>query len=114
MSIETTVLVPSTNTLGTFVSSKQKGAGYHQRYGYLHTVVYDLNSFKGSIKLQGSLALYPSDDNTDWATIAGTEFGGDSSVFTALQPINFSGNFVWIRAVYTLEQGTINEIRYNY
>ena len=114
MSIETTVLVQSANTPGTYTSEKQKGAGYHQRYGYLHTLVYDLDSFKGSVKLQGTLALYPSDDNTDWVTIEGTEFGGDSSVFTALQPVNFSGNFVWVRAVYTLEQGTINEIRYNY
>ena len=107
-----TLLVSSTNTPGTVTSDKQKGAGYHNITDSLHTLVYSVTSFKGSIKLQATLVLDPAD--TDWFDLSNTELGGDSSVFTAVQPINFTGNFVWIRAVYTLENGSINEIRYSY
>lgn len=107
-----TLLVSLTNTIGTVISDKQKGAGYHNITNSLHTLVYSVTDFKGSIKLQGTLALDPAD--IDWVDIPETVIGGDSSVFSALEPVNFTGNFVWIRAVYTLEDGTITEIRYNY
>lgn len=93
-------------------SDKKKGAGYHKRYGGLHTLSYIVDSFVGTVKLQGTLALYPGDN--DWVDIVDTEIGGDSSAWTSVQPINFVGNFVWIRAAYNLQNGTITEIRYNY
>ena len=93
---------------------KSKGAGYNRSSDGLHTAVYVVDSFAGSIKIQGTLELYPAD--SDWIDIAGTEVGGDSTVgagettYTA----NFTGNFVWIRAAYNLQNGTIVAVRYNY
>lgn len=99
----------------TFVyGEKQQGSGYHNRSDGVHTVIYDVDTFIGVIKLQGTLTLYPGD--SDWVDITGTEIGlnSDSSAWTAVQPINFTGNFVWLRAAYNLQNGTIRQIRYNY
>jgi hypothetical protein len=48
----------------------------------------------GSIKMQGSLATTPVED--DWFDISGTTFITDQS--TLISTANFTGNFVWIRA----------------
>jgi hypothetical protein len=95
-------------------SDKKQGAGYHRRSDGVHTAIYDVNDFFGVIKLQGTLELYPGEN--DWVDIDGTIIGldNDSSVWTSIQPINFTGNFVWLRAAYSLQTGTIVQIRYNY
>ena len=95
-------------------SDKQKGAGYHKYNDGVHTAVYQVDSFIGTIKIQATLALYPGDN--DWFDIIGTEvgFGSDSSAWTATNSVTFTGKFVWIRAAYNLQNGTIEEIRYNY
>jgi hypothetical protein len=98
-------------------SEKQKGAGYHKYNDGVHTVVFQFDNFKGSVKIQATLALYPGDD--DWFDVT---YDTASSVLTGLDstPIvsnancTFTGKFVWIRAAYTLIEGTITEIRYNY
>lgn len=98
----------------TFVySGKQKGAGYHKYNDGVHTVVYNFNQFVGTVKIQATLALYPGDN--DWFDVAGTEVGGDSTVInSSATSYTFTGKFVWIRAAYNLQNGTITEIRYNY
>lgn len=93
-------------------SSKNKGAGYNKNGDGVHTVVYALDRFVGTIKMQGTLELYPGE--YDWVDVAGTELGGDSSVFNTAQNRTFTGKFVWIRAAYNLQNGTINQIRYNF
>ena len=93
-------------------SDKNKGAGYNKNGDGVHTVVYSLDSFVGTIKMQGTLELYPGE--ADWIDIAGTELGGDSSVFNASQSRTFVGKFLWIRAAYNLQNGTITQIRYNF
>lgn len=95
-------------------SGKLPGAGYHRNLNSLHTAIYSVDSFVGSIKLQATLAIDPADN--DWFDIAGTEIGmgSDSSLWTDSKSVNFSGNFVWIRAAYNLQNGTILSIRYNY
>lgn len=95
-------------------SDKKQGAGYHRQSNALHTVVYAVDSFIGVIKLQGTLELYPGE--SDWVDIEDTVIGTnyDSSAWTAAHSINFSGNFVWLRAAYNLQNGTISQIRYNY
>lgn len=93
-------------------SNKNKGAGYNKNGDGVHTVVYTLDSFAGTIKMQGTLELYPGEN--DWVDIAGTELGGDSSVFSASQSRTFVGKFLWIRTAYNLQNGTITQIRYNY
>ena len=113
MANETTVLVSNITTEAvdsTFTySDKAKGAGYHKKGDGVHTAVYDVNAFVGTIKLQGSLADYPGD--SDWFDIDGTEVGGDSSAAYA-ESRTFTGKFVWIRAAYNLQNGTINSLRF--
>jgi hypothetical protein len=94
-------------------SGKQKGAGYHKYNDGVHTVVYDFNQFVGTVKIQATLELYPGD--SDWFDVAGTEVGGDSTVInSSATSYTFTGKFVWIRAAYNLQNGTITEIRYNH
>lgn len=93
-------------------TEKNKGAGYNRNNDGVHTVVYSVNSFVGTIKMQGTLELYPGED--DWVDIAGTELGGDSSVFNSSQSRTFVGKFLWIRSAYNLQNGTITQIRYNF
>lgn len=93
---------------------KRKGAGYNRSNNGLHTAVYIVNNFKGTIKLQGTLELHPAD--SDWFDIVDTEIGGDSSYFHDHQSgtFNFVGNFMWIRGAYIVQDGTIVEVRYNH
>jgi hypothetical protein len=95
-------------------SDKQKGAGYHRYNDGIHTAIYQVNSFVGTIKLQATLELYPG--NNDWVDIINTEieYGSDSSQSTSVKSVTFVGKFVYIRAAYNVQNGTITEIRYNY
>ena len=117
MTIETITLLENTNTVSadsTYAyTDKNKGAGFHHGNDGTHTAYYSLDSFIGSVKMQGTLAQYPGDN--DWVDIADTElgFGDDSSAFSANQTFNFTGRFVWVRAAYNIQNGTINAIRYN-
>jgi|TARA_B100000035_G_C20992122_1_gene550686 hypothetical protein len=94
-----------------FVSDKAKGDGYYQQPDGVHTVAYQVNStMTGSIKMQGSLATTPTED--DWFDISGTTFTADQS--TLISTANFTGNFVWIRAKATsVTAGTISSILSN-
>ncbi len=98
--------------------TKKKAAGYHKSENNLHTAVYTVNSFSGTIKIQGTLNLYPGD--ADWVDIENTEVGGDSSEIGGINgqnysiTRNFNGNFVWIRAAYNVQNGTIVDLRFNY
>ena len=95
-------------------SEKHPGAGYHKNFDVLHTAVYSVDAFVGVIKLQATLALNPRD--SEWFDIEGTAIGldDDSSAWTNTISINFTGNFVWIRAAYNLQNGTITLVRYNH
>lgn len=116
MSNENIVLLSNISTESTdssfAYSDKNKGAGYNKNGDGVHTVVYTVDSFVGTIKMQGTLELYPGEN--DWVDITGTELGGDSSVFSASQSRTFVGKFLWIRAAYNLQNGIITQIRYNY
>lgn len=98
-------------------SQKQLGAGYYKNGNGLHTVVFEFDNFKGSVKIQATLHLNPGP--TDWVDVI---YDSSDVTLTALDstPLNnnaactFTGKFVFIRVAYQLEQGTINEIRYNY
>lgn len=93
-------------------SDKKKGAGYHKNNNGVHTVVYQFDNFAGTVKIQGTLSLYPG--TNDWFDIPGTEIGGDSSAFSSVLSRSFTGKFVWIRAAYNVQNGSIVEIRYNH
>jgi hypothetical protein len=94
-----------------FVSAKFQGDGYYSQPDGVHTVSYKVNAtLTGSIKMQGTLATTPTED--DWFDIAGTTFTTDQS--TTISSANFTGNFVWVRAKATsVTAGTITEILLN-
>ena len=94
-----------------FVSAKVKGDGYYNKPDGVHTVAYQVDStMAGSIKMQGSLATTPTED--DYFDITGTTFTADQS--TLISTANFTGNFVWIRAKATsVTAGTISSILIN-
>jgi hypothetical protein len=94
-----------------FVSDKSKGDGYYSQPDGVHTVAYQVNStMTGSIKMQGSLATTPTED--DWFDIADSTFTADQS--TLISTANFTGNFVWVRAKATsVTAGTISSVLIN-
>jgi hypothetical protein len=78
-----------------FVSDKTKGDGYYSQPDGVHTVAYQVNStMTGSIKMQGTLATTPTED--DWFDITGSTFTADQS--TLISTANFTGNFVWVQS----------------
>jgi hypothetical protein len=104
----------STDTVLTysgFVTDKYKGDGYYSQADGVHTVAYHVNTTcTGAIKMQGSLATTPTED--DWFDITGTTFTTDQS--TTISANNFTGNFVWVRAKCTANTaGSVTKILYN-
>lgn len=118
MSTENRILLSniSTESLNSSFTygDKKQAAGYNRLFNPLHTATYQVDSFIGTIKIQGTLSLYPAEG--DWLDIPGTEIGlgDDSSAWTTTNSVNFTGNYVWIRAAYNLQNGSIVAIRYNY
>jgi len=104
-----------------FVTDKYQGDGYYSQVDGVHTVAYHVSAgsntpasnFNGKIKMQGSLATTPTED--DWFNIAGTTFTADTS--TAVASYNFTGNFVWVRAKcydWTTASSSVTKILYNH
>ena len=84
-----------------FVTDKAKGDGYYSQPDGVHTVAYQVvnrgdstEDFNGTIKMQGSLATTPTED--DYFGISGTTYTSDLS--TTIASFNFTGNYVWVRA----------------
>jgi len=111
MSTSTTILSntthPGDSTTETVVGEKYKGDGYYGRSDGLHTVQYSFSGLTGTINIQATLSVDPADD--DWF---------DVHSYTAIQETaskitNFTGNYVWIRAVISYTDGSINSINLN-
>jgi hypothetical protein len=121
MTYETIVLLESiTETTDdpaelTF-SDKKKGSGYNGRGQGQHTAVFELSNFLGVLKLQGTLEINPG--NADWVDIKFDDeseiSSEDSTVRSGNISKNFTGNWLWIRAAYSLQQGSISRIRFNF
>jgi len=95
------------------VSDKIKADGYYGNADGLHTVAYICSDdFVGTIKMQASLATDP-DNAVDWFDINGTSVGDGSSVVATTYK-NFTGNFVWVRSVTTVETGSVTKIQLNF
>ena len=101
-----------------FVTDKAKGDGYYSQPDGVHTVAYHVNGTLNdddniSIKMQGSLATTPTEDDyfdIPDTTITKTELDGSTLAFSK----NFTGNFVWVRAkVSGMSAGAITKILYN-
>jgi hypothetical protein len=117
MSNETTILLENANLPGAFTSGKKPGSGYHQKYDNLHTFVLKFSNWSGELKLQGTLEMFPGEN--DWFDLRDQlnnklEYGGDSSDYDSIITVNAKGNFLWIRAIGTIDHGSIAEIRYNH
>jgi hypothetical protein len=119
----------------TVAGEKFQADGYYGRADGFHTVQVSLNNFSGSVSVQGTLAVNPTE--SDWfnivltasSSVAGTvdttgaiSSGGtialstiDYTSSTINSTYNFSGNYVWVRAVISSwTGGSINSIMMNY
>jgi hypothetical protein len=99
---------PGDSTTETVTGEKYKGDGYYGRADGFHTVQYNVTGFSGTVKMQGTLATVPVD--ADYFDISGTEETGTTgSLFK-----NFTGNYVWVRAVVIYTDGTVQSILLNH
>lgn len=107
---------PGESTTLSVTGEKYKGDGFYSRADGFHTVQYNLNGFIGTVSMQATLASDPTDD--DWFSIADSSItsANDSSEYnTGSFVINFTGNFVWVRAIITgWTDGSVNSILLNH
>jgi len=93
-----------------FYSDKGRGAGYYKSNNGIQTVFFHVESFVGTIKIQATLELNPGD--IDWFDAHIETFALDSS--NSNRSATLTGNFVYLRAEYHIENGEIIDVRYNY
>ena len=99
---------PGDSTNAVITGDKFRGDGYYGRSDGFHTVQYSYAGLTGTVNIQGTLAVTPAE--VDWFTI---------HTYTAAQETtskiaSFTGNYVWIRAVVTYTDGTVNSIILNH
>jgi len=99
---------PGDSTVETITGEKFKGDGYYGRADGVHTVQYNFDGLTGTITIQASLAVTPTD--ADWFEVHSYTAAQE----TASKYANFTGNFVWVRAVIEYTDGTINSILLNH
>jgi len=91
--------------------AKVKGDGFYNYSDGIHTVAHYLAAFDGILIVQGALTADPVE--ADWVTLNTQD--GTTTPITANATYNFTGNFVWIRAIATnFEAGTITKIQLNH
>ena len=99
---------PGDSTVETITGERFKGDGYYGRADGVHTVQYNFNGLTGTITIQASLAVTPTD--ADWFEVHSYTAAQE----TANKYANFTGNFVWVRAKVVYTDGTINSILLNH
>jgi hypothetical protein len=99
---------PGDSTTEVVTGVKFKGDGYYGRSDGFHTVQYNYTGLTGTIAIQATLATDPID--ADWFEVHSYTAATETSSKIA----NFTGNYVWIRAVVTYTDGTINSISLNH
>jgi len=105
---------PGDSTTETVTGEKFRGDGYYGRSDGFHTVQYTLTSFLGTVNIQATLAVDPTED--DWFTVYSTNYSvvGDEGE-TGSHMTNFTGNYVWIRSyISDWTDGTVNSIVLNH
>jgi hypothetical protein len=120
----TSVAIPSAAVAadGTtlFKSNPEKGDGYFGSADGLHTVTYTITpNFLGTLTMQASLATAPVE--ADWFNVINTTVEYNSITIpatTTTNYVNFTGNFVWVRAVVQRSSdqpnGSVMWINYNH
>jgi hypothetical protein len=114
--VSVAVVYPNnTTTTQVYYSNKEQGTGYFNAGNGLQTVMYTCDpTFVGTVTMQATLATDPSD--TDWFNVRGT-----TSTYTVAQSrntstvdiYNFTGNFVWVRGVVSINSGQVSSVLYN-
>lgn len=99
---------PGDSSTATVVGSAFKGDGYYGRSDGLHTVQYTFTDLIGTITIQGTLVLEPVEE--DWFSV----HSYSASSETATRIANFTGNYVFIRAVVTYTHGSVENIKLNH
>lgn len=97
------------STVQTVTGDAYKGDGYYGRSDGFHTVQYTLNNVRGTISIQATLAIDPA--SADWFTVYEKEYTNET---TASNLTNFTGNYVWVRAVIEYTQGTVESVKLNH
>ena len=120
----TSVAIPSAaiapDNTPMFKSNPEKGDGYFGSADGLHTVTYTITpNFVGTLTMQASLATAPVE--ADWFGVNNTtvEYNSISiPATTTTNYVNFTGNFVWVRAVVQRSSdqpnGSVMWINYNH
>ena len=101
----TSVAIPSAAVApdgsNLFKSTPEKGDGYFGSADGLHTVTYTITpNFAGTLTMQASLASAPVE--ADWFNVNNTTVEYNTITIpatTTTNYVNFTGNFVWVRAV---------------
>lgn len=99
---------PGDSTSVTVTGEKFKGDGFYGRADGVHTVQYNFDGLTGTITIQATLATTPT--STDWFAVHTYTAAQE----TANKYANFTGNFVYIRAVLEYTDGTVNSILLNH
>lgn len=99
---------PGDSSNQTVAGSAFKGDGFYGRSDGLHTIQYTYTEFTGTVKIQATLVSEPVSE--DWFNVYSDTInqGTDSKI------ANFTGNYVFVRAVIDYTAGTINSIRLNH
>lgn len=99
VAIPSTYVAADNSTL--FKSNKEKGDGYFGTADGLHTVTYTVTpNFVGTLTMQATLATEPAD--VDWFNVNNTTVQYATPTIpatTTTNYVNFTGNFVWVRAI---------------
>ena len=107
---------PGDSSTQSVTGTAYKGDGYYSRTDGLHTVQYAVDEFIGSIKIQATLATSPGAD--DWFSITNTihtaTADDSSNASDGSFLYNFTGNYVWVRAVVEYTDGSVNSITLNH
>jgi hypothetical protein len=120
VSTSTSINYPGATTTSTFtrVSDKQPGNGYYGASNGVHTIAYTVqHNFIGTCTAQATLATDPIDinsTNTDWFDVVDSQIEYNLPGYTTTNYVNFSGNFVWVRAKVDIDLGGIRFINYNH
>ena len=96
-------------------SDKAKGCGYFGQTDAMHTVQFStVTHFNGLVKIQATLATDPQE--ADWFDVHGIQLGdGITPVPDATTTMNFTGNFVWVRAyIVSMTAGELNRILFTH
>lgn len=96
------------STVLTVTGERFKGDGYYGRSDGLHTVQYSYTGLSGTVKIQATLTLDPTEE--DWFTVHTftAQNESDSKI------INFTGNYIWIRATLTYTDGSLDNVVLNH